>query len=124
MASGPDPNTMQLRLSSWLIWAHVDENVPMIDIAVVVTDNLPDSASPEVAVALLQLSTHGLRYTRPVLSGSRLLLATVIPAATLSVDVLLAYLLGAVTDAQAAVELIAQLGGDDDRSPATEGGYL
>lgn len=82
VAPTPDPLTFQARIGARLLWVHIGETEAVVDLAIVVTDQLPGPPeAPWLAPFLLELSTDWLHWSRPVVYGSQLLLAARVPIA-------------------------------------------
>lgn len=119
IAPGPDPLTFQIRLDQWLAWVHIDKKQPVAELAIVISDALPNDAGERarlLAQALLDLSTYTLRWSRPVVREQQLLLATSIAMPVTSLGMWSAALNGLVSDANAtllAVGSVLALRADD-----------
>lgn len=136
LAPGPDPTQMSARLRSWLVWLHVGESIPTAEIVLVAADGLPDvREDPTLSEFLLGLSTHVLRWTRPVIVGSQLMLAQQVWLNGTSREVIERTLAGSMQDADAAVDAVAwflsraketpeDAGADAYTTASGKGGYL
>jgi hypothetical protein len=124
IATGSDPWTFQLRANSWLIWVHIDAQSPTIELAAIVVGDLdrrvPGSA--ERGELVQQLCNTHLRWSRPVIRGSQLLLASTVRVSLTSAGTIVAVLNGLLTDAANALELVSSISAE--RNTDGTGMYL